>query len=317
MTLDDKPVYVRLPSVYYHGQAVLPIWLIANACGATVEFSEQSRTIDFHSRAAAELRPVPRWYASLRALRGFDGLGIRPVAEALGVRVSAPRGVGPAAEPEAPSSEARSQPALVLVALSGGVDSAVAAALLQEQGHDVIGATLLTPGADPASAAEVCARLGIPHMVRDVRREFERRVVEPTVAAYAAGLTPNPCVWCNPELKLAALMALADELDCERVATGHYAMVRRAGDGHHLLRGADPAKDQSYALYRLSQEVLARLLLPPGADAQGRCARGGCAPRPGGDGAGGEPGRLLRPRRRARSARGRPEPGGGCAGADR
>lgn len=169
----------------------------------------------------------------------------------------------------------------VVVGMSGGVDSAVAAALLVDAGYEVIGCTLLVwspPGVDMAysdsccgvqaaeDARRVAARLGIRHYVLDVRDIFYRKVVTDYVEQYGRGCTPNPCVLCNEWIKFDAMLERARALGADLVATGHYA--RREWDVErscwHLLRGIDPHKDQSYALYRLSQEQLAVTLFPLG-----------------------------------------------------
>ncbi|MFN3647957.1 MAG: tRNA 2-thiouridine(34) synthase MnmA [Armatimonadota bacterium] len=169
----------------------------------------------------------------------------------------------------------------VVVGMSGGVDSSVAAALLLEQGHEVIGATMLVwspPGVDMnysdsccgLSAAEdarrVCARLGIRHYTLDFKEVFYEKIIQDYVSEYLHGRTPNPCVLCNEFIKFRALLDRAHALGAEAVATGHYARVRcDAGRNRWLLlRGADRQKDQSYALYRLSQEQLSRTLFPLG-----------------------------------------------------
>jgi tRNA-uridine 2-sulfurtransferase len=163
--------------------------------------------------------------------------------------------------------------ARVVVGLSGGVDSAVAALLLQERGGDVRAATLeLWPSDDergccsPAAvrrAHAVAARLGVPHDVVSEREAFTATVIEPFTAAYLEGETPNPCIACNP-WRTARLARLADAAGAEHVATGHYArIVRRAGRAF-VARGRDAAKDQSYMLWRVSGPVLDRLLLPLG-----------------------------------------------------
>ncbi len=163
----------------------------------------------------------------------------------------------------------------VLVAMSGGVDSSVAAALLADAGHEVVGATMKLWGGrsdtgccsvgDVEDARRVAQQLGLAHHVFNFSAEFNRDVVEPYVAAHAAGVTPNPCVACNRHLKFDRYLQRADELGFDAVATGHHAQVRRVGGRWRLQRGADGAKDQSYVLHMLNQDTLARTLLPVGA----------------------------------------------------
>lgn len=169
--------------------------------------------------------------------------------------------------------------ARVIVGMSGGVDSSVAAAELVERGHEVLGATILVwspPGMESGSAEgccglaaaedarRVCARLGIRHYVLDLQSEFYERVVRDYVEQYLAGRTPNPCVLCNEWIKFDALWEKGRALGADAIATGHYARVRSCERGFELLRGLDSRKDQSYALYRLKQDQLARLMFPLG-----------------------------------------------------
>lgn len=161
----------------------------------------------------------------------------------------------------------------VLVAMSGGVDSSVAAALLVHD-HEVVGATMKLWGgpsdsgccsvADVEDARRVAQQLGIAHHVFNFTAEFDEHVVGPYVDAHAAGRTPNPCVECNRHIKFDRFMARAAQLGFDAVATGHHARVVRRGDRFALCRGADAAKDQSYVLSMLGQRQLARLLLPVG-----------------------------------------------------
>jgi tRNA-specific 2-thiouridylase len=164
----------------------------------------------------------------------------------------------------------------VLVAMSGGVDSSVAAALLVEAGEDVVGATMKLWGgpsdtgccsvADVEDARRVAQQLGIPHHVFNFSEEFGRHVVAPYVSDHASGRTPNPCVECNRHLKFDRLLSRARQLGFDAVATGHYArVVVTAGGRWCLHRGKDPAKDQSYVLYMLGQDQLSRVRLPVGA----------------------------------------------------
>jgi tRNA-uridine 2-sulfurtransferase len=166
----------------------------------------------------------------------------------------------------------------VLVAMSGGVDSSVAAALLVEQGHEVVGATLKLWGgpsdsgccsvADVEDARRVAQQLGITHHVFNMTEEFDRNVVAPYVGAHALGRTPNPCIECNRSMKFDRLLHRADRLGFDRLATGHHARVATAAADAEpcwqLRRGADPLKDQSYVLSMLGQDALSRVEFPVG-----------------------------------------------------
>ncbi len=171
----------------------------------------------------------------------------------------------------------------IVVAMSGGVDSSVAAALLAEQGHDVIGLSMQlydvsgeTNGErsfgscctidDLHDARRVAAAIRIPHYILNFERQFNEQVVSNFVAEYTAGRTPLPCAHCNSDVKFTTLLDRAHGLGAEAVATGHYARVERSGAGGacQLKRGADPAKDQSYFLFALTQAQLARAVFPVG-----------------------------------------------------
>lgn len=168
--------------------------------------------------------------------------------------------------------------ARVAVAMSGGVDSAVAAAILTREGHQVVGFTMdiwsIAAGAGARTCCSVAAAedarrvadlLGIPHYTLNFREVFRREVVEPFLADYLAGRTPNPCLNCNARVKFGALLERVRAWGMELLATGHYARTERSPAGRFLLReGADRAKDQSYSLYMANQEVLERLRLPLG-----------------------------------------------------
>jgi tRNA-specific 2-thiouridylase len=178
----------------------------------------------------------------------------------------------------------------VLVAMSGGVDSSVAAAALVGAGHEVVGATMKLWGgqsdsgccsvADTEDARRVAQQLGIAHHVFNFTADFDRQVVGPYAAAHASGLTPNPCVACNRHLKFDRFLRRALQLRFDAVATGHHARVAGGGgDPWRLERGVDRDKDQSYVLHMLGQPELGRLLLPVGemtkADVRARAAAAG------------------------------------------
>jgi tRNA-specific 2-thiouridylase len=155
----------------------------------------------------------------------------------------------------------------VMVALSGGVDSAVTAALLMEQGFDVVGVYMqLLSGDehadDAAGARQVANELAIPLHILDCREQFAEQVVDNFCNEYKVGRTPNPCILCNKYLKFGYLLQFADELGIEYLATGHYACVDTSGAYPLLRRGTDLAKDQSYFLFTLTAEQLARVMFP-------------------------------------------------------
>ncbi|HLX88643.1 MAG TPA: asparagine synthase-related protein, partial [Acidimicrobiales bacterium] len=162
----------------------------------------------------------------------------------------------------------------VLVAMSGGVDSSVAAALLLAQGHDVVGATLKLWGgpsdsgccsvADVEDARRVAQQLGIAHHVFNDTEVFERSVVTPYVDAHTRGETPNPCISCNRYVKFGSLLERAARLGFDALSTGHHARVDGGAGGPKLRRGVDRAKDQSYVLAMLGHAELRRVVLPVG-----------------------------------------------------
>lgn len=169
----------------------------------------------------------------------------------------------------------------IVVAMSGGVDSSVAAALLQEEGHEVIGITMqVHPANGPTEETErfggccgvgavvdarrVAHRLGIPHYVANFRDVFARKVIADFCREYSLGRTPNPCIRCNRFVKFEALLRRAQELGADVVATGHYARIDRSNGRYLLKKGADRSKDQTYVLYMMDQEQLGHTLFPVG-----------------------------------------------------
>jgi len=156
----------------------------------------------------------------------------------------------------------------VAVGISGGVDSAVAALLLREQGHDVVGVTMtLGRAAEETSVAEaqaVADRLGIPFHVFDFANAWRVKVLDYIRDTYLGGQTPNPCVRCNETVKFGLLPEAAFDLGCDRFATGHYARIGKVNSEIRLLRAVDRTKDQSYFLYRVRPEILAKTIFPIG-----------------------------------------------------
>lgn len=155
----------------------------------------------------------------------------------------------------------------VLVGVSGGVDSSVCVDLLKKQGLTVEGVVIrFSPESDEAveDARKVCEKLDIPLHIADAQADFHKYVVTPFCRNYVSGRTPNPCIVCNPHVKFATLIKKADELGIGYIATGHYAQVEKVGETFYVKKAISTAKDQSYMLYRLPQEILSRLLLPIG-----------------------------------------------------
>jgi tRNA-specific 2-thiouridylase len=258
-------------SVEIDGQRVRDAGFAAEGCGATTAAGSAAVTLarDCTLLAAARIGPseIAAELGGLSpAKRHAAELAADALARALGEAVRAQ-----AALPSASGGR-------TLVAMSGGVDSAVAALLCARQGETV--AVTLELWSDPendgersccsasavAQARALAHSMGLPHLTIDLRREFRSGVVEPFIAGYASGDTPNPCVGCNGHVRLDAMLALADRLGCASLATGHYA--RTAEPGHEagplLELAADPAKDQTYMLAALSPESLARMRFPLG-----------------------------------------------------
>jgi tRNA-specific 2-thiouridylase len=165
----------------------------------------------------------------------------------------------------------------VLAAMSGGVDSSVTAKLLVDSGYDVIGATMKLFGSegtvtekscctadDAFDAKSVCFSMGLPHYVFNFSDDFQKDVIKNFCDSYIKGQTPNPCIECNRKLKFEKLLRRARELDCEMIATGHYARIEEKGGQFLLRKAVDIKKDQSYVLYTLTQEQLSRTLFPLG-----------------------------------------------------
>ena len=159
-----------------------------------------------------------------------------------------------------------------LIAMSGGVDSSVAAYLMKEAGYDCIGVTMkLYDNEDIGMAREktccslsdiedarsVCVKLGIPYYVFNFKDDFKEKVIDNFISCYQNGMTPNPCIECNRHLKFEHLYKRAKVLHCDVIVTGHYAKITHDEQGYHLLKGVDDSKDQSYVLYSLTQEQLA------------------------------------------------------------
>ncbi|HMI80166.1 MAG TPA: tRNA 2-thiouridine(34) synthase MnmA [Solirubrobacterales bacterium] len=260
----------------------------AEGCGATraataavVEMIDGSPVleaalidIDTVDAAIGGLTPAKRHAAQLatdalhRALQGVASSSLRLVG-----------GAGDIPEEPPPNLRRRDVPRpsrrRLAVAMSGGVDSAVAALLAREEGAEVVGVTVKLWSDPETDGEKACCspeavlgaralahQLGIPHFTLDLEADFRRRVVDRFIGGYAEGSTPNPCILCNGEVRLAAMIDLAERVGAERLLTGHYARIVEDGEGPLLAAGADRAKDQSYMLAALPPELLGRLGFP-------------------------------------------------------
>ena len=157
----------------------------------------------------------------------------------------------------------------VVLAMSGGIDSACAGLILRRSGHEVIGVTMLIDGFPPAESMdsgirECCGKLGITHHYIDVSEKFRNEVILPAAREYAAGRTPNPCSLCNPAIKFGELMKFTEKMGASCLATGHYVRLGREKNSYCLRRGADRTKDQSYFLALLPPELLSKITFPLG-----------------------------------------------------
>lgn len=151
----------------------------------------------------------------------------------------------------------------VLLGMSGGLDSSFSALKLKNEGYEVFGTTLIMHEFTDTTGARECAdSLSVPFSSIDLRKEFDEKVKTYFADEYAGGRTPNPCVVCNRNVKFAGLISEADRLGCDFIATGHYAGVRNANGRYFVVKGRDAAKDQSYMLWNLAQEQLARIIFP-------------------------------------------------------
>ncbi|MEE1026191.1 MAG: tRNA 2-thiouridine(34) synthase MnmA, partial [Acutalibacteraceae bacterium] len=159
----------------------------------------------------------------------------------------------------------------VLVGMSGGVDSSVAASLLMNAGYDTAGVTLSLYGGekcgstqDIKDAAAVCSRLGIEHHILDLKEQFKSAVIDKFISEYQSGNTPNPCIECNRHIKFGEMLKFAIDMGYDKIATGHYAVVKKQGDRFVIVKPKDISKDQTYVLYTLSQHQLAHTVMPLG-----------------------------------------------------
>ena len=153
----------------------------------------------------------------------------------------------------------------VLVGMSGGIDSTATCLMLKEQGYEVVGLTMWVWGDEPVEARQLADGMGVEHHIADERTNFRNSIVQHFIDEYWSGRTPNPCVMCNPLFKFRLLTEWADRLGCDYVATGHYVRLEEHAGNVYIVTGDDDKKDQSYFLWRLSQEVLRRCIFPLGA----------------------------------------------------
>jgi len=280
----------RISFLVDHGR-IASVTFDAEGCGATraataavAEMVDGSPVleaalidIDTVDEAIGGLTPAKRHAAQLatdalhRALSG---------AASSALTLAEPPASGTGGLPEEPPGNSRRReasrpPKRVAVAMSGGVDSAVAALLAREEGADVVGITVKLWADPDTDGAKACCspeavlgarglahQLGMPHFTLDLEEDFRRRVVARFIGGYAEGQTPNPCILCNGEVRLAAMVDLAERLGAERLLTGHYARIVDDADGPLLATAADQAKDQSYMLAALPPELLGRLGFP-------------------------------------------------------
>jgi tRNA-uridine 2-sulfurtransferase len=258
-------------SVVVEDRRIASVTFDAEGCGATkAATAAVAEMVDGEAVLAAAAIDIDAVDAAIGGLTPAKRHAAQLATDALHRALSAAASSNlPLASAPGPSAQR------VAVAMSGGVDSAVAALLERERGAEVVGVTVKL-WADPATdGAKACCSpeavlgarglahsLGIPHFTLDLEEEFRRRVVGRFIDGYAAGKTPNPCVLCNGEVRIAAMVDLAERLGADRLVTGHYARIVQDADGPLLAGAADAAKDQSYMLAALPTDLLARLSFP-------------------------------------------------------
>ncbi len=260
------------------GATIAATAAVAEAIDGTEVLDAARLSIDDVESLLGGLTPAKRHAAQLAADALHRGLSAA-ASSTLPLMPAATRGDMPTTPApvgrHVPPGPVSNPPERVAVAMSGGVDSAVAALLERERGNEVVAVTVKL-WADPETdgtkaccspeavlgARELAHQLGMPHFTLDLEQDFRRRVVGRFVSGYAEGKTPNPCILCNGEVRLAAMIDLGDRLGASRLLTGHYARIVEDADGPLLAAGADPAKDQSYMLAALPPELLGRLGFP-------------------------------------------------------